>query len=118
MRRSILALLFLTIPLLASAQPGNTMRSGKALGLFQTVGLSEDGYPSSFIARLGVYQYANDTGLSLSKNSTSIDPAGAVGIVPYVPYNPLSLQLQTDLLSNAKAYQQYAITHTLSGVFS
>lgn len=112
MKRFILALLFI-VPLVAFGDQGNAMRSGKALGLFQTVGLAEDGYPSSFLARLGAYQYTDDTGLSLAKNSASLDPTGSVGIVPYVPYNPLALQLQTDLLSNAKAYQQYAITHTL-----
>lgn len=101
------------LPLLAFAEQGNAMRSGKALGLFQTVGLAEDGYQSSFIGRIGTTQYTNETGLSLSKNGTSVDPSSAVGVVPYVPYNPVFPLSQKDLLARAKAYQAYAISHTL-----
>lgn len=101
------------IPQSVLADQGNTMRSGKALGLFQTVGLAEDGYPSSFLGRIGAAQYTNDAGLSLSKNSATVDPSSAVGVVPYVPYNTAFPLAQKDLLARAKAYQDYAISHTL-----
>lgn len=112
MLRFILSLA-LMLPLLVFADQGGVMRSGKALGLFQTTGLADGGYITSFVAKLGAYKNTNDMGLSVSKNSTTLDPTGSVGVVPYVPYNSTTPPLQSDLMSNALAYQQYAINHTL-----
>ena len=106
-------ILFFSAPLIASADQGGAMRAGKVLGLFQTTGLPEDGYPASFVARVGKALYSLDKGYSLSSQAATLDPTGAVGITPYVPYNPASPQAQDVLLSNAKNYQAYAISHTL-----
>lgn len=108
-KRGLLFVLLLTSATVALAA-GETVNSGKYLGVFQTTGLPSSGYESSFNARIGTVKYSEDRGLNLQERGNVIPTAGRIGSVPYLSYTtPLA---QSVILTRATNLQLVAVNGT------
>lgn len=77
----------------ACAGEANIASGGKALAVYQRVGLSTDGYPVDVTAKSGTLRVVDGV-MTISGDAVAL-PGGIVGALPYIPYTtPLRTQLQ------------------------
>lgn len=79
-----------------------SIETGKTMGIFQNIGLAEDGYIQSFKASLGVTAVTKEGGL-VTKSDSIFDPSDGVTAMPRLTYT-ISIN-QATALADAKSYQ-------------
>lgn len=81
----------------------------KTLVVNQKVGLAEEGYQTSFLARYGMPSFSSKGGYSLNKDSsTDLNPS-AIAQIPPVSYNVSSPLTQSQILSIADSRFQFYV---------
>jgi len=110
MKKLVLSLLIalIGIPLLAMAEGySKAITSGKTLGIFETVGLPENGYPQTFVGVFGNVVPVQGLGYGVASTSGSLkqlaDPSTTMSPMPYVAYSASAPLPQSIVLSDATA---------------
>lgn len=98
-----LVFLMLAIPMVSQAK-NNALDTGKSMGIFQSIGLAEDGYIQSYKASLGKTKVTKDGAMTTRADNT-FDPSDSIYPIPHVTYSPLMLQTQSSILNDAKSIQ-------------
>lgn len=102
----LLVLPLLVITHLAFAESGTAMKSGKTLGIFQSISLPEDGSIQSFTASLGKTRVTKE-GVMLTNADETLDPSAYVLPVPGISY-PVAAPLKQDVALNYATLLQNA----------
>lgn len=106
----ILAILVFVIPGLSHSGESTISSNGKALVVYQRVGLASDAYPINQTARAGTLRVVKGV-LTISGKATALSPT-IVGSIPYIPYTT-PLKAQSEWIGTGNSWFPYQYENML-----